>query len=439
MARYLYNFLMLMALIAVFPVVLPFLVTSPKRRKTVLPRLLFCFQRKSLKQWRREVGQRTIWVHALSLGEVVSAVPLVRELEKIFGREKLVFSASTLTGFQTAVQNLDQHVRRIFFFPYDILFTVVRAVGLVAPDLVIIVETDLWPNFMDRLQGRGIPVLLVNARLSDRSTAGYRRIPGIMKPLLNAFETICVQSEEDARRFTALGARPDRVRVTGNMKFDGPRPSLDGRAVEKMRQAFKLQAKDRVIVAGSTHPGEEGILLAGMAALRKHRPELKLVVAPRDPERAVAVKGLFNAGGLRAACLAEIESRVSGGLADVVVIDRIGILGAAYALGDIAFVGGSLVRAGGHNPLEPAAHGKPVLFGPDMSDFRLIARWLVESGGAATVKDAAGFTRQAERLLADPEIARSTGKKARRIFAVHSGAVERTIAQVVKVTGWTDG
>lgn len=439
MARYLYNFLMLTALIAVFPMVLPFLVASPKRRQTVLPRLLFCFQRETLKQWRQEAGQLTIWVHALSLGEVASAMPLVRELEKIFGREKLVFSASTLTGFQTAVQNLDQYVRRIFFFPYDILFTVVRAVGLVDPDLVIIVETDLWPNFMDRMQAKGIPVMLVNARLSDRSTAGYRRIPGIMKPLLGTFETICVQSDEDARRFAALGARPDRLLVTGNMKFDGQVPSLEDRDVEKLRQTFHLAAGDRVIVAGSTHPGEEEILLAGIAALRKTRPELKLVVAPRNPERADAVKALFAAGGLRAACLAEIEGQVSGGLAEVVVIDRIGILGKTYALGDIAFVGGSLVRAGGHNPLEPAAHGKPVLFGPDMSDFRLIARWLVESGGAVTVNDVAGFTEQAERFLADSETARSAGRRAKRIFAAHSGAVDRTIAQVARMTGRPDG
>ncbi|MCP3951932.1 MAG: hypothetical protein GY697_06895, partial [Desulfobacterales bacterium] len=274
MALYVYNFLMLAVLIVGFPVVFPILVTSHKRRKTVLQRLFFSFDRETLNRWRSESGQRTIWVHALSLGEVVSAVPLVRELEKAFGKERLVFSASTLTGFETATQRLAPHVRRVFFFPYDILFTVIRTVHLVSPDLVIIVETDLWPNFMARLKAKAIPALLVNARLSDRSVAGYRRIARIMKPLLYAFGTIGVQSREDADRFVAIGARPESVLVTGNLKFDQQITPVSGREDEKLRQTFHLQDGDRVIVAGSTHPGEEEPLLDGVVKLKEHRPEL---------------------------------------------------------------------------------------------------------------------------------------------------------------------
>ncbi len=438
MALYSYNFLMLAVLIVAFPVMLPFLVTSRKRRKTVLQRLFFGLSREIRPKGRAAAGQQTIWVHALSLGEVVSAVPLVMELERIFGKEKIVFSASTLTGFETAACRLEPHVRQVFFFPYDILFSVIRAVNRVAPDVVIIVETDLWPNFMARLKSKAIPALLVNARLSGRSTAGYRRVPSIIRPLVNAFRSICVQSREDADRFIALGAHPERVLVTGNLKFDQPVTTLSGREAEKLRQTFHLQAGDRVIVAGSTHPGEEESLLEGVVRLKEHHPELKLVIAPRDPERAAAVKTLAVAHGLKARCLGELGKQGTLGMLDVVVIDRIGILGRTYAIGDLAFVGGSLVNAGGHNPLEAAAFGKPVLFGQDMSDFQQVARWLVDGGGAVTVTDADSFTKQAQRLLVNAELARSVGKNARRVFAANSGAVQRTIAQVRNITGRVD-
>ncbi len=435
MALFLYNFLMLTVLIAGFPVILPFLVTSRKRRKTVLQRLFFFSNRGVSGRWGGETGKKTIWVHALSLGEVVSAVPLIIELEKVFGKDKIVFSASTLTGFETAQSRLNQHVRRIFFFPYDTLFAVSRAVNLVAPDMVIIVETDLWPNFMARMKLKKIPVLLTNARLSDRSTTGYRRITGLIKPLLNAFLTICVQSTEDASRFISLGTSPDRLIVTGNMKFDQEVTRLSDRAFEKLRQDFSLVAEDRVIVAGSTHPGEEEILLEGLSRIQKGVPAVKLVVAPRNPDRAVEVKERCLTRGFKAACLAEVEKKAVAEPVEIIIVDRIGILVKTYAIADIAFVGGSLVKAGGHNPLEPAAYGKPVLFGPDMSDFRFIASRLVTAGGAVTVTDADSFAAHAERLLADVDLARLTGGKALRVFEDNSGAVSRTVTQVLKIAG----
>jgi 3-deoxy-D-manno-octulosonic-acid transferase len=291
---------------------------------------------------------------------------------------------------------------------------------------------------MARLESKAIPALLVNARLSDRSTAGYRRIACITGPLIKTFECICVQSQEDADRFITLGADPNRVRVTGNLKFDQPIRPLNGGEVARLRRAFHLQPEDQVIVAGSTHPGEEQILIEGIARLKENRPGLKLVIAPRDPERAAEVKVLSSTFGLKAVCLADIEKKAAIKAVDVVVIDRIGILGDAYALGDFAFVGGSLVNAGGHNPLEAAALKKPVIFGADMRDFRQIARWLVTGGAAAVVDDADGFVRQAQRLLENPEAAELAGKNAYRVFTAHSGAVGRTLDRVVDITGWTD-
>jgi len=438
MALFFYNFLMLAGMIIGFPIILPFLVTSRKRRKTVLQRLSFAGNTAVAGKTLANSRHRTIWVHALSLGEVISAIPLVLEIDKRFGKKNIIFSASTLTGFETAAQRLDTHVRQVFFFPFDFLFSVARVVNWADPDLVIIVETDLWPNFMAHMKSRCIPVVLVNARLSDRSAGGYRLIRPIVEPLLKAFRTICVQSPEDAKRFLSLGAPADRVAVTGNLKFDQPVQPLSDQEGQYWRDLFDLQTTDQLVVAGSTHPGEEALLLRGLVGLMKQQQGLKLVIAPRDPQRAAEVKALFAGGGLGAVYLSDLEARRSGMLPEVIVIDRIGILSQIYALGDITFVGGSLVAEGGHNPLEPAAHGKPVLFGPDMSDFRAIAELLVQGGGALQVEDRAGVARQVDRLLTDTEFARTTGEKARRVFNDHAGAVNRTMAQVVKLTGRPD-
>jgi len=437
MALFIYNVLMITILIVGFPIMLPFLVTTRKRRKTALQRLIPALTLDHTATSGYAPSQ-TIWVHALSLGEVLSAVPLVHELEKRFGRKTLVFSASTLSGFETAGQRIAPSVRQVFFFPYDLLFSAAMAVRRVAPDLVIIVETDLWPNFMARLAAKQVPVLLVNARLSDRSTAGYRRIGPVIRPLLNAFRMICVQSPADADRFQFLGAHAEQVVVTGNLKFDVARKLLTSQELEEQQRRFQLKDSDRVIVAGSTHPGEEEILLAGFGKLIKQWPDLKLILAPRDPERAKSVRTQAAGHGLNTACLSDLERQVSSGPVAVVIIDRIGILAQAYALGDLAYVGGSLVTAGGHNPLEPAACGKPILFGPDMSDFRMIANALVESGGAITIADEADFLTQVTRLLGDRDVAREAGYSAYQIIAAHSGSVHRTMAEVAKVAGRRD-
>lgn len=432
MALLIYNVLMITLLLVGFPLILPFLVTVRKRRKTFLQRLIpFNDQRQNHDY--RHTARLTIWVHALSLGEVLSAIPLVNELEERFGREALVFSASTLSGFETAGQRIAPLVRQVFFFPYDLLFSVALAVKRIDPDLVIVVETDLWPNFMDRLAAKQVPALLVNARLSDRATKGYRRIGPIVKPLLNAFQKICVQSHADAGRFQLIGARAEKVFVTGNLKFDMPHQPFTGRDLEFRQRLFQLEDTDRVLVAGSTHPGEEEVLLAGFGRLVKQWPNIKLILAPRDPERAGSVTNLAAGCGFNAATMSALEKQTSAGPVAVIVIDQIGILAQAYALGDLAFVGGSLVAAGGHNPLEPAACGKPVLFGPDMRDFRLIAALLVQSGGAYWVSDEADFTRQVTRLLMDKNLVQTAGQNAKRIIAEHAGAVHRTMAVVVKV------
>ena len=438
MARFWYNFLMLGGLLICFPLVLPFLVLSPKRRKTVLKRL-FAPDTHGMNSFpENNRSSNVLWVHALSVGEMISAIPLVLELERIFGKDNIVLSASTLTGFETAISRLVNRVGHIFFFPYDLLYSVNRAINQVDPALVIIVETDLWPNFMAGLKTRGIPALLVTARLSDRSARGYQRVPGLIGALLNTFAAICVQSAEDARRFVALGASEKRVITTGNMKFDQPVNALDAAETDALRQSFGLHPDDRILVAGSTHAGEEEILASAFKSIRLDSAGFKMIVAPRDPGRARAVVDMFQGHGLQAVCLAQAAPADNAQPVDVVVIDRIGVLSRAYALGELAYIGGSLVNAGGHNPLEAAARGKPIVFGPDMSDFKTVARLLVEAGGAVQVMDADSLKPALARLLNEMDVARRAGQQARRVFIENSGAVDRTTRQVLRIAGGAD-
>jgi len=423
-----YNLLLYILLIPAGPVIGLMLLFSARRRKTFLHRLGvsdFIPRKTSL-------AEAPIWIHALSVGEVLSAVPLTEALGRRFGKNRVVFSASTQTGFQVAWQRLAGRVGGIFFFPYDLGFTVRRVVKAVSPGLVVIVESDVWPNFMALLRKLRIPALLVNARLSKRSFRGYRRIAFFAGRMFNRFNAVFVQSEADAERFEALGVLPAKIRVAGNVKFHMSGPAVFDAQRQALRKVLHIGADQRILVAGSTHKGEEGIVLETFVALRRKFPALMLILAPRDPERAEAVERLCDGHGLSSVYMSRVDLKSSVGL-DVMIVDQIGALSRLYSLADIAFVGGSLAPLGGHNPLEPAAFSKPVLFGPDMSDFATIATALIEAGGAVQVRDVESFQRVAESLLSDSVLARNMGERALSVFSDNQGAVESIVAEIEKL------
>ena len=431
---------------AALPALLPHVLLSRKRRRTVLGRLTLSGLP------RPAAGPRAgrIWVHALSVGETVSAVPLVRAMGERFPDRTIHFSASTETGFAEARRLLEDIVSECFLFPYDLPVPLRRVWNRVDPGMVVLVETDIWPGFLGEAEARSIPVVLVNTRLSDRSFAGYRRFSGIMGSVLRKFARICPQTDADVRRFRALGVSPDRIVRTGNIKFDSIAGTPDAAERATLRKRLGLEPSRRILVAGSTHEGEEAMLAAafrtliepGLRAPRDRESAPALVIAPRAPDRAEAVRRIFAkssrgrsvgagdvphppaGGNLAVRTLAETEA---GAAADVIVVDRIGVLRSLYALGEMAFVGGSLVPRGGHNPLEPAACGVPVLFGPHMHDFREIARMLLDAGGAKTVDSAAALASAAGDWLRDPERARRAGERARTVFLENRGAVDRTL------------
>jgi 3-deoxy-D-manno-octulosonic-acid transferase len=419
-----YNLIMAIAIFLLWPVWVPLVWFRKKHRRTFSKRLFMDALPRN--DTRSADFDGPIWIHALSVGEVLSAEPLVKAFSKKFGIRALLFTASTQTGYETAARVISPYVGALRYFPYDTIFSVNRALTVVKPRQVVIVETDIWPNFLYRLHKCRIPVHLVNARLSDRSFRGYKRIGFLMAPLLSIFRRICVQTDSDRVRFLDLGVPEERLVTVGNIKFDQSPVSVSADELNQLSEKLALSTGAPVWVAGSTHEGEETVLSDAYRDICSSGINPQLIVVPRDPERAMAVCKIFNRAGVDAKTMSQIERQP--GPSNVVVIDRIGILRHLYALADVAFVGGSLVNAGGHNPLEPASAARPILFGPHTEDFRWICQTLVNAGGAIRVHDARELAGQTCRLFLNREANGRVGQRAYEVFVQNRGAVDRTAA-----------
>ncbi len=416
----LYDLLLTTGALLALPILIPVVLTVEKRRRTVLGRLGL---RSDVPPPRDR--KRRIWIHALSAGEVLSAVPLAAAIRRRYPHDDIVFTASTLTGLEIARERIAPHVDYVSLFPYDLILSVRRVAGRIAPKMVVMVETDLWPNFFREMERRAAPVVLVNGRLSDRSFAGYQRFSFLFRPLFSRLTRVCAQSAEDARRFRKLGTAGGRVAATGNLKFDQARPDASPAALADLRASLGIAAGRRILAAGSTHPGEEAILADALVILRQDFSDLFSILTPRDPNRADEVVGIFREKGV---FLRRLSADAGG--KDGVVIDVMGLLARLYGLADVAFVGGSLIPFGGHNPLEPAALCRPVIFGPHMHAFREISERLLDAGGAVRVADARTLAAAAGRLLAEPQRAARIGEKGGAVFDAHRGAVDRTLTVI---------
>jgi len=358
-----------------------------------------------------------IWVHAASVGETVSVLPLMAMLRQGTGAE-ILLTTGTVSSAALAEQRLGPGMRHQFV-PLDLPRSVSRFLDHWRPQAGLLVESELWPGLIAAAAARGIPLGIVNARLSERSAARWRRLPVLIRPLLSAISVVVAQSEEDARRFAELGAA---AVPAGNLKFDAPAPPADPAALDALKRAVG----DRpVFAAASTHPGEEEAVLAAHAALAASRPDLLTLLAPRHPARAEEILALAAGAGLAAA------RRSRGELPEartaLLLFDTIGELGLLYRLAPVAFVGGSLVPHGGQNPLEPAKLGSAVLHGPHVHNFREIYGMLDKAGAATLVGTPADLGREAERLLASREVASAQADRARRLVARSEGATRRTL------------
>lgn len=416
----LYNGLLLL----VSPVILCVLLAKQRCRRGFPQRLGLLAERPGASR----LATTCIWIHAVSLGEVVAVAPLVRELHRRYPDARLVVSTVTETGREAVEQRLEG-VAEHRYAPLDFPWVVNRAIDLLRPSLYLFVETELWPNLLRSLRRRNIPSVLVNGRLSTRSFA-RQRLPVIRdfyRTMLNMISCCLMQSQRDAQRMIELGADPSRVRCTGNIKFDQPVPQVAAGGTVVSKQALGLGERDRLVVAGSTHPGEEDMIVGAYQSLCEDFPDLRLVLAPRHIERAEQVVMMVRARGLAV-------SRRSGGRAEsgsvsgprVVVLDTRGELALLYRDATVAFVGGTLVPVGGHNLLEPAVWGKPVLFGPHTDHCAEVAALLLHAGGGRVVDGAHGLAQSLRELLANSDDLTRMGNAAQHVVADNQGALQRS-------------
>lgn len=414
-----YNAILMLATVLLFPVIVFKLLTVPKYRGGLLQKLgmlpaALIFKLK---------GVRPIWVHAVSVGEVMAAHPLIRELRKRYPHRILILSTVTVTGNNTARQRVPE-ADAVFYFPFDYPWIVRKVIRAIHPAVVLVAETELWPNFYRELKNAGIPSAVVNGRISPNSYRNYLKVRRFFKEVLSSVDLFCMQSETDAVRIGEIGADPGKVIVTGNLKFDLKIPHVLAKPVE-------IAPGRKVITAGSTHRGEEAALLEIFSRLREKFPDLVLIIAPRHPERFNEVESLINRSGYDAQRRSLLKNHVK----DVLLLDTIGELRSFYAVCDIAFVGGSLVKVGGHNLLEPAAMKKPVVFSRYMFNFKEISEALVSAGGGIMVRDKEELYHKMDSLLSDDDFAKHMGARAFAVIQANAGATTRTVDSISRFIG----
>lgn len=363
--------------------------------------------------------QGGVWIQAVSVGEVGVARALLRELRRRSPGVPLLLTATTATGLATATG--DQLADNVVPFPLDFPGPVRRALDAARPRVVVLVETELWPELLAACGERGVPVVLANARISDRSFAGYRRIRRLLHPLLRPLTVVLPQSEQDAERLAALGVPREKISEVGNIKFD----LTPGREAPAVADRLRAAAAGRpVVVAGSTMPGEEEVVLKALQRLSDASRPL-LLLAPRHPERARHVADLSARMGFDVVLRSILDTRVPK--ADVVVLDTIGELAGLYSLAAAAFVGGSLVPKGGHNPIEAARYGVPVATGPHVRNFAAVYAEFLSRGAARVVRGADDLALTLAGWLADPASAAAVGRKGADLLARNSGATSRVV------------
>jgi 3-deoxy-D-manno-octulosonic-acid transferase len=371
---------------------------------------------------REAVGGRdVIWVHAVSVGEVLAAAQLIRELKAALPGWVVAVSTTTATGQRLAKQRLADSP--VFYLPLDFAFSVRRYLDALQPKMLVMMESELWPRLIVECAGRGIPMAVVNARISDRSFPRYMRLRRLWRPFLERISLFLAQSEETAERLVQIGAPVERVRVSGNLKYD-----VQTREASAMtKRVASLLPVTSLIAAGSTLAGEEEMLLAAWPSLQKVIPDAVLLIAPRHPDRFDEVEGLINRTGysyFRCSQLMLDTEPVVGGA--ILLLDTIGDLASMYGIAAVAFVGGSLVAKGGHNPLEPAQFGVPVVMGPSYENFREVVERM-RGSDAIRIVSREKLEETLVALLQDPEGARALGERGRDVFEQQSGATGRTV------------
>mgnify|MGYP003618175213 CR=1 FL=1 len=376
-------------------------------------------------------GRRAIWIHAASVGEIVATSPLVKDIKKEFPEAVVVVSVVTATGHAMADRIIPE-AEGIIFFPLDLPYLTRRILHIIKPITILLVETEIWPNFLRIAENENIPVMMVNGRISDRSMKRYRYISAFTKEMLRSINRFCMQSNFDEKYIKLLGAPNKDVIVTGNMKYDQTYATVTEAEKDVLLAEFGFGHNHPIIIAGSTHKGEEDILFTTFKEVLAKHPQARLLIAPREIYRGHDVQELAKQYDLQAICRSDMTEPVHEGI-PVVILDTIGELGRLYSLGDIIFVGGSLVKTGGHNILEPAAHGKPIIVGPHMFNFKEIFALLNSRHACKRVENGVELTKVVLELCDNRELANEMSKNCITLVHENRGATARNTKELRKL------
>lgn len=380
-------------------------------------------------------NSHVVWIHGVSVGEANITINLINQLLAMKPLVKFVASATTSTGMEQLRKKLPNYVSKIYF-PIDRKSYVNRAMGTIRPELIVLVEAEIWPNFLWRAQRRKIPVMLVNARISEKSYRRYKRFGFIFRSLFRQFELVGAQNEDDKRRLIELGCRSKSVYVTGPMKFDSPQPVAQTRMdVPKLLNYLGVSEETPILLGGSTHPGEEKLLAKTFLKLKESIPNLFLILVPRHYERSGSIGGEMKSIGIKSYFRTELSSMrgpSESRLGDCLIVNSTGELIYFYQVATVVFVGKSLCSQGGQNPIEPASLGIPVVFGPHMNNFKEISQTLVKNGAARQVNDENELFETLKHLLQSPDVRNAMGSSAMEITKERQGALGITLDLIDK-------
>lgn len=421
-----YNLLLFIFLIIYSPILFYKKITNSNKKNL---KELFGFYSNKIKDLSD--NNKVIWIHAVSVGETVAASPVVKELKKELPQYKIIFSTTTYTGQNMAHQIIND-ADAVIYFPFDLPFAVKKALKTLNPELIMIIETELWPNFIKIAKNKEHKIIYANGRISDSSFRKYKYLGSIMPEMLNDIDCLAMQSEQDKDRVIELGANSEKVLNLGNTKFDQDYSTISETKKKDYLKKFKINKDRLVFVAGSTHADEEKNLIEIYKELKIDFPNLYFIVAPRDIERAAEIEVIFKRNNIDSIKKTELKNQ-SPDKIDVLILNTIGELAQIYSIADLVFVGGSMMGKGGHNILEPAAQGKLVFFGPDMSNFKDSTELLLENKVGIQVKNYDQLKERITYYLENKKELKNIGEKAKKIILENKGASKKISKSTIKL------
>ena len=425
--RFLYN----LAAILIVTIIIPIFLLRATRERGFVERIKQSFGFYPKETIDKVARKDAIWVHAASVGEIVATSPLVREFRKAFPTSPILVSVVTTGGYEMA-NRIIKDADAIIYFPLDLPFLASRVVDRIRPRVFLPVETELWPNFLKKAKQLDVPVMMVNGRISDRSVKQYKYLFGMLREMIGTVKCFAMQSRIDADYIMRLGAPRELVTVTGNTKFDQAYTSVSPDERAELIRELGLSGASHIMIAGSTHRGEEELVLTAFRAVREQDPSVRLIIAPREVLRTMEVEHLCRRAGFTVNTRKNLQQGGEGG-EDIVILDTVGELGRVYGLGDVIYIGGSLVAHGGHNILEPAAHGKAIIVGDQMFNFKDIHALFRSHDAVVTVTNGEELTRETLRLFGDPAERERLVRETLAIIDENKGASEKSAKILVEM------